>query len=73
MQRINSIEVTPNDLLDKYKDVSEGLGYITNTTHHIEIDPNHKPVVHPPCRVPVTLRSKLKDELNRMEQLNVVE
>lgn len=25
-----------------------------------EIDPNHKPVVHPPCRVPVTLRSKSK-------------
>ena len=49
------------------------LGCITNTTHHIEIDPNHKPVVHPPRRVPVALRSKLKNELNRMEQLNVIE
>ena len=64
VQRIDSIGVKPDDLLDEYKDVFEGLGCITGTTHHIEINPNHKPVVHPPRRVPITLRLKLKDELH---------
>lgn len=70
VRRIDSITAKPDDLLDEYKDVFEG---ITDTTHHIKIDPNHEPVVHPPHRVPVTLRSKLKDELNQMEKLNVIE
>ena len=73
VQRIDSIGTAPSDMLDEYKDVFEGLGCITNATHHIKIDKHSKPVVHPPRRVPVTLRSKLKDELNRMEQLNVIE
>ena len=30
-------------------------------------------VVHPPHRVPVTLRSKVKDELDRMTRLTVIE
>ena len=60
-------------MLNEYKNVFKGLGCITDTTHHIKIDKHSKPVVHLPCRVPVTLRSKLKDELNQMEQLNVIE
>ena len=73
VQRIDSIGVKPDDLLDEYKDVFKGLGCIAGTTHHIEINPNHKSVVHPASQVPVTLRSKLKDELHRMAQMNVIE
>ena len=69
MQRIDSISVAPSDMLDKYKDVFEGFGCITDATHHNKIDKHSKPVVHPPRQVPVTFRSKLKDELN---QLNVI-
>ena len=32
--------------------------------YHIETDPSIKPVVHPPCRVPVALRSMLEEELS---------
>uniref|UniRef100_A0A0L8G3P8 Uncharacterized protein n=1 Tax=Octopus bimaculoides TaxID=37653 RepID=A0A0L8G3P8_OCTBM len=32
------------------------------------IDPNVKPVVHPPRRVPSELREKLKAELDKMEK-----
>ena len=49
VQRIDSIGVKPDDLLDEYKDVFEGLGCVSDTTHHIKVDPNHKPVVHPPA------------------------
>ncbi len=41
--------------------------------HHIQLDPNHHPVVHPPRKVPVTIRPKVKDELERMEHLGVIE
>ena len=51
----------------------DGLGCIKDTVHHIKLDESVKPVVHPPRRVPVNLRSKVKDELNRMESLGVVE
>ena len=73
VQRNDSIKVAQDDVLSEYKDVFEGLGCITNVTHHIEIDPTQKPVVHPPRRVPVILRPKLKDELKRMTQLGVIE
>ena len=52
------------------------LGCITNIQHRINIkyiDQSHRPVVHSPQHVPVKLRSKLQEELKRMEQLNVIE
>ena len=73
VQRIDSISTAPSDMLDEYKDMFEGLGCITDTTHHIKINKHSKPVVHPPRRVPVTLRLKLMDKVNQMEQLNVIE
>ena len=73
VQRVDSIGTKSDDPLEEYKDVFEGLGCITNTTYQIKIDPDKNPVVHPPRRVPVTLRSKVKDELDRMTRLNVIE
>ena len=48
VQRIDGIAVAPSDLLNEYKDVFEGLGCITDATHHIKIDEHCKPVVNPP-------------------------
>ena len=70
VQRIDSLDV---DLLDQYSDVFEGLGCITGVTCHIKVDPTHPPVIHPPRRVPVTLRPKIQEELARMESLDVIE
>ena len=56
----------------QYADTFHGLGCITEVTHHIELDPNCKPVIHPPRKVAVTIRSKVK-ELERMECLEVIE
>ena len=50
----------------------DGLGCITDVICHIEIDQNSNPVVYPPRRIPVTLRPKAREELNRMEKLNVI-
>ena len=73
MQLIKRIDVLTNDTLNQYADTFHGLGCITEVTHHIELDPNCKPVIHPPRKVPVTIRSKVKKELERMERLDVIE
>ena len=58
-------------IFDKYPDLFQGLGYLPGE-HSIKIDPSVPPVVHPPRRVPVSLRGKIKDELDRMEKAGVV-
>ena len=73
MKLVQRMEALESDLLAKYADTFTGLGCITGFTHHIQLDPNHKPVVHPPRKVPVTIRSKVKEELERMERLEVIE
>lgn len=73
VQRIDVLNSQTADVLEKYKDVFEGLGHITKVTHHISLHQGSKPVVHPPRRVPVTLRPKVRQELARMEKLNVRE
>ncbi|KAK3103001.1 hypothetical protein FSP39_015684 [Pinctada imbricata] len=59
-------------ILRKYADVFEGVGRMKGT-HHIHVDRNVPPVVHPSRKVPFKMRDKLKDELTRMESLNVIE
>ena len=75
VQRIDVINNKPTDLdvFQKYRDVFEGFGCITKVVHHIAMKEENKPVVHPPRRVPVTLRPKIKEELQRTERLEVIE
>ena len=73
MQLIKRIEVLTNDTLNQHADTFHGLGCITEVTHDIELDLNCKPVIHPPRKVPVTIQSKVKKELERMECLDVIE
>ena len=75
VQRIDVInnKLTDLDVFQKYRDVFEGFGCITKVVHHIAMKEENKPVVHPPRRVPVTLRPKIKEELQRMERLEVIE
>ena len=63
---------SPNSILDEFNDLFEGLGELEGE-HHIEINPEVKPVIHPPRKVPFTLLPKLKQELERMEQLGAIE
>ncbi|CAI9731719.1 Hypothetical predicted protein [Octopus vulgaris] len=40
--------------------------------YHITVDPNIKPIVHPPRRVPLELKEKPKTELDRMEKKEII-
>ena len=61
---INEVKVTKMDNKGKLSQLP--------FKHSIVLKENAKPVVHAPRRVPVALRSQLKEELQRMEQLGVI-
>lgn len=73
VKRIDSIHQTPEDIFEEFKYLFNGLGCITCTNHHIEVDATYSPVVNPPCRVLVLLKWRVQDEIKRMEQLGIVE
>ena len=58
-------------LLEEFKDVFTGLGKLENQ-YHIETDTNCKPVVHAPRKIPFSLLDKVKKELDKMENMQVI-
>ena len=58
-------------MLDKYKDVFDGLGLFPGEDH-IDTDPSVPPVVHAPRPVALALKPKLKEALDNMEKDGVV-
>jgi hypothetical protein len=60
-----------SNIFQEYADVFEGIGCLEGS-YHIEIDPSAKPIIHPPRRVPVTLKDSLKKELDRMVKEEIV-
>ncbi|XP_061178377.1 uncharacterized protein K02A2.6-like [Saccostrea echinata] len=67
----NYSPITKEQLLTEYKDVFEGIGRLEGD-YHLVVDKSIPPVVHPPRRVPLALKAQLKDELDRLENLNII-
>ena len=69
---ILSVSDTPDmSILDEFVDVFTGIGLFPGECT-IHLDPNAIPVVHPPRRVPIALRDRLKLELQNMEKQQVI-
>lgn len=62
---------TEDDILGEYEDLFTGLGCVPGL-HHIQLDKEVPPVIHPPRKVPVALKNRVKDELDRMEDIGVI-
>ena len=60
-----------NTIVNKYDGVFNGLGCLPGE-HNIQVDSSVPPVVHACRKVPFALKEKLKDELDRMEALDVI-
>ena len=73
MNLVQRIDTIGNNLFEQYYNVFEGLGCVTDIRYHIRIDPTKTPVIHPPRRVPITLRPRIQEELERLESLDVIE
>jgi hypothetical protein len=72
IQRIDSLKPEiPIDVKLEYPDSFEGLGCLPGVVQ-IKVDPNAKPVVHAPRKIPVALRKKVKAELSKMEKEGVI-
>ena len=70
VQCMDVINKKPNDVyvFQKYRDVfQEGFRCIMKVVHHAAMKEESKPVMHPLRRIPVILRPKIKEELQRME------
>ena len=62
---INMIKQEVN-LIEKYKDVFDGLGKIGKTCK-IKLKQDHSPKIHSPRRIPLQLKEALKSELGKLE------
>ena len=61
-----------SDIMKEYDDVFDGsLGKIPET-HKIIVDDTVQPVVHPPRRVPVALRPRIKSKLDELVERQVI-
>lgn len=58
-------------ILCEFADVFEGIGCFEGTCR-ITVDPTVQPVVHPPRRIPVSLREKLKAELDSLAHQGIL-
>ena len=67
----SSVNTDKSDMLKDYPDLFSGLGCLPGE-HTIKIDPAVSPVVHPPRKVPVAIKEKVKKELDRMESARVI-
>jgi hypothetical protein len=65
------VPITKEQVLNTYSSVFNGIGKLPGELE-IQLRDNLTPVVHPPRRVPIAIRDKLKIELDRMESLGII-
>ena len=69
---ISVLKTGTEPLLEKYKDVFEGLGKLDGQ-YHIVINESIIPVVHPPRRLPIAMLDKVQEKLEEMAADNIIE
>ncbi|KAI0217699.1 hypothetical protein LSAT2_030550 [Lamellibrachia satsuma] len=70
-RQFNSDDIGLNQLLTEYCDLFDGIGEFPGEHSHT-LHTGAKPVAHPPHRVPVALRDKVKQELACMEKFGII-
>ena len=63
--------LTKEKIVERYKDVFESEGKLDGKLH-LEIDPKVKPIQLPVRKVPVAVKEKLKTELDRLTDLEII-
>ena len=70
--KINNESDSLQGLVEKCDDCFGEIGTLLST-HHITLNEDIKPVIHPPRTVPFALKAKLKAELRRMTKLGIIQ
>ena len=66
-----STSLTKEQVLTDFADIFKGLGRMQGKLH-LEVDDSVSPVVMPPRRVPVALKEKFKEEIDRLIDVGVL-
>ena len=72
INRVMTVDCEYSSLINEYSDCFGEIGSLSKV-HHLTIDGNFSPVIQAPRKVPFALREKLKDELNLMMRLNIID
>ena len=69
---LNCENTSSEEILENYRDVFEGLGCLP-TEYRIRLEKDAKTVINPPRKIPYALRNKVKNELDRLEKMRVIQ
>ena len=58
-------------VLKEFADVFEGTGKLQGK-YHLELDENATPIVYPPWKVPVAIKERLRNELERLTKIDII-
>ena len=72
INRVMTVDCEYSSLINEYSDCFGEIGSLSKV-HHLTIDGNFPPVIQAPRKVPFALHEKLKDELNRMMCLGIID
>ena len=72
IQRVYQVNTTTEDIVQQYSDVFHGTGCMPKE-HHIQLKEGAEPSVHPPRRVPFALHDRLKEELDRLVNEEIIQ
>lgn len=62
-----------NEICEEFADLFQGIGKIKDVKVKIHVDRSIEPTVQPHRRIPFHLRKKVKAELKRLEDLDIIE
>ena len=68
---VNTGDKKIDKLASEFSDIFEGIGQLPGE-HRITLKADTTPVIHPPRRVPVETRGKVKQELERMDKHGII-
>jgi hypothetical protein len=54
-----------------FTNFSEGTGKLQGK-YHLELDENATPIVYPPRKVPVAIKERLRNELERLTKMDII-
>ena len=67
-----NVPLTKESVIEEYSTVFKGFGNLEGEVS-IQLKENATPKIHPPRRVPYALKDRVKEELDKMEKLEVIE
>lgn len=74
VQRIHTVlkQTDPNDIVERYKDVFDGIGCVNNVEYEIKLKDDAKGTIMASRNIPIKLMKPLKEELVLMEKKGII-